>query len=30
MLVGSLVEYGWGYDEIKDFILNKIVERIVA
>lgn len=30
MLVSSLVEYGWGYDEIKDFILNKIVERIVA
>lgn len=30
MLVGSLVEYGWGYDEIKDFILNKIVERIAA
>lgn len=30
MLVSSLVEYGWGYDEIKDFILNKIIERIVA
>lgn len=30
MLVSSLVEYGWGYDEIKDFILNKIVERIAA
>lgn len=30
MLVGSLVEYGWGYEEIKDFILNKIVERIAA
>lgn len=28
MLVGSLVEYGWGYDEIKEFILNKIGERI--
>jgi phage anti-repressor protein len=30
MLVSSLVEYGWGYDEIKDFILNKLVERIAA
>lgn len=30
MLVSSLVEYGWGYDEIKDFILNKIVDRIAA
>lgn len=30
MLVSSLVEYGWGYDEIKDFILNKIVERMAA
>lgn len=30
MLVGSLVEYGWGYDEIKDFVLNKIAPRIVA
>ncbi len=30
MLVGSLVEYGWGYDDIKDFILNKLVERIAA
>lgn len=30
MLVSSLVEYGWGYDEIKDFILNKIIERIAA
>ena len=24
MLVSSLVGYGWGYDEIKDFILTKI------
>ncbi len=30
MLVSSLVEYGWGYDEIKDFILNKLIERIAA
>ena len=30
MLVSSLVEYGWGYDEIKDFILNKIVARLAA
>lgn len=30
MLVSSLVEYGWGYDEIKDFILNKIAARIAA
>lgn len=30
MLVGSLVEYGWEYDEIKDFILNKLCDRIAA
>lgn len=30
MLVSSLVEYGWGYDEIKDFILNELVDRIAA
>ncbi len=30
MLVSSLVEYGWGYDEIKDFILNKVGNRIAA
>ena len=30
MLVSSLVEYGWGYDEIKDFIFNKIAKRIAA
>lgn len=30
MLVSSLVEYGWGYDEIKDFILNKLVDRMAA
>lgn len=30
MLVGSLVEYGWGYDEIKDFIVNKIIAKTVA
>lgn len=30
MLVGSLVEYGWGYDEIKDFMLNKLIDRIAA
>lgn len=30
MLVSSLVEYGWGYDGIKDFILNKLADRIVA
>ena len=29
-LVGSLVEYGWGYDEIKDFIRNRLLERIAA
>lgn len=23
MLVSSLVEYGWGFNEIKDFVLNK-------
>lgn len=30
MLVSSLVEYGWGYDEIKGFILNEIAKRIAA
>lgn len=30
MLVSSLVDYGWGYDEIKDFILNKVANRIAA
>lgn len=30
MLVSSLIEYGWGYDEIKDFILNKVVVRLAA
>lgn len=30
ILVSSLIEYGWGYDEIKDFILNKIAARIAA
>lgn len=30
MLVSSLVEYGWGYDEVKDFILNKLADRIAA
>ncbi len=24
MLVSSLVEYGWEYDEIKEFLLNKV------
>lgn len=28
MLVSSLVGYGWGYDEIKDFIYNKAQKRI--
>ncbi len=30
MLVSSLVEYGWGYDEIKYFILYKLADRIAA
>ena len=30
MLVSGLVEYGWGYDEIKDFILNRLVGRIAV
>lgn len=30
MLVSSLIEYGWGYDAIKDFILNKVANRITA
>lgn len=28
MLVSSLVEYGWGYDEIKDFVMNKVQKKI--
>ena len=28
MLVGSLVNYGWGYSEIKDFIMNKTKARL--
>lgn len=30
MLVSSLVEYGWGYDEVKCFILNKLADRMAA
>ena len=30
MLVGSLIDYGWGYDEIREFILNKVANRIAA
>lgn len=30
MLVSSLMGYGWGYNEIKDFILSKSVNKIAA
>lgn len=30
MLVSALVGYGWGYNEIKDFILNKGINKIAA
>lgn len=30
MLVSSLIEYGWGYSEIKDFVINKITARLAA
>lgn len=30
MLVGSLINYGWGYDQIKDFITNNIPKQLVA
>lgn len=30
MLVSSLIEYGWGYREIKDFILNESINKIEA
>lgn len=30
MLVSSLIGFGWGYDEIKDFVLNKAVKAIAA
>lgn len=30
MLVSSLIGYGWGYDEIKDFIVNKTIKKIAA
>lgn len=28
MLVSSLMEYGWGFNEIKDFVLNKVNKMI--
>lgn len=28
MLVSSLMEYGWGFNEIKDFVLNKANKMI--
>lgn len=28
MLVSSLMEYGWGFGEIKDFVLNKANKMI--
>ena len=30
MLVSSLVDYGWGYEDIKDFILNRLPLQAVA
>ena len=30
MLVSSLIGYGWGYNEIKDFIMSKAINKIVA
>lgn len=30
MLVSSLIGYGWGYNEIKEFIMNKAVNKIAA
>lgn len=30
MLVSALVGYGWGYNEIKEFILNKGINKIAA
>lgn len=30
MLVSSLIGYGWGYNEIKEFILNKANKMIAA
>lgn len=30
MLVSSLISYGWGYDQIKDFIMKNIPKQLVA
>ena len=30
MLVSSLIGYGWGYNEIKDFIMSKEINKIAA
>lgn len=30
MLVSSLIGYGWGYNDIKEFIMNKAVNKIAA
>lgn len=30
MLVSSLIGYGWGYNEIKEFIMNKSINKIAA
>lgn len=30
MLVSSLINYGWGYDQIKDFILNNVPKQLAA
>lgn len=30
MLVGSLIAYGWGYEEIKDFIMKNVPRQLAA
>lgn len=30
MLVSSLINYGWGYDQIKDFIMNNAPKQLAA
>lgn len=30
MLVSSLIGYGWGYNDIKEFIMNEAVNKIAA
>lgn len=30
MLVSSLISYGWGYDQIKDFVMNNTPKQLAA